>query len=138
MGSSTDLFVLLWYTHRPLCEEDRNWKKKNRRDYGFENIEACVQVLWTSMGCKDLLNRASGCSKYTWIKVGQRNNNLFQLGGGLTLAGGQVPTKATLSPLSSTGQGRENRMKSSWVEIRTGRDHSPVIVTGKTDSTWGN
>jgi len=29
-------------------------------------------------------------------------------------------------------------MKGSWIEIRAGRDHSPVTVMGKTDSTWGN
>ena len=57
--------------------------------------------------------------------------------GGLTLAGCQVPTKATLSLPSSTGQGRENKTKGLWVEIRTRRDHSPITVTGKTDSTWG-
>jgi len=28
-------------------------------------------------------------------------------------------------------------MKGSRVETRTGRDHSPVTVTGKTDGTWG-
>jgi len=57
--------------------------------------------------------------------------------GGLTLAGCQVPTKATLSLLSSVGQGRGNITKGSQVEIRTGRDHSPVTITGKTDSAWG-
>ena len=36
--------------------------------------------------------------------------------GGLTLAGCQVPTKATLSLPSSAGQGRENIMKGSWVD----------------------
>jgi len=42
--------------------------------------------------------------------------------GGLTLAGCQVPTKATRSLLSSAGgQQRENTMKGSWVEMRTGR-----------------
>ena len=58
--------------------------------------------------------------------------------GGLTLAGCQVPTKAALSLHSSAGQGRENITKGSWVEIRTGRDHSLITVMGKTDSTWGN
>ena len=53
--------------------------------------------------------------------------------GGLTLAGYQVPTKAALSLPSSAGQGRENIMKGSWVEIRTGGDHSAITVTGKTD-----
>ena len=57
--------------------------------------------------------------------------------GGLTLAGHQVPTKAALSLTSSAGQGRENITKGSWVEIRTGRDPSPITITGKTDLTWG-
>jgi len=57
--------------------------------------------------------------------------------GGLTLAEHQVPTKTALSLPSTAGQGRENIMKGSRVEIRTGRDHSPFTVAGKTDSTWG-
>lgn len=51
--------------------------------------------------------------------------------GGLTLAGHQLPTKATLSLLSSEGQRRENIMKSLSVEVRTGRNHSAVIVVHK-------
>ena len=39
--------------------------------------------------------------------------------------------------LSSPGQGRGNMMKGLWIEIRTGRDHSPITVTEKTDWTWG-
>jgi len=27
-------------------------------------------------------------------------------------------------------------MKGSWVEIRTGRDHSQITITDKTDGTW--
>jgi len=57
--------------------------------------------------------------------------------GRLTLARCQVPTKATLS-FPSAGQGRANVTKGSWVEIRTGRDHSPVTVTDKPDLTQGN
>jgi len=49
-----------------------------------------------------------------------------------------VPTKAALSLPCSAGQGRENVAKGSWVEIRTGRDRSPVTVMGKTRLTWGN
>jgi len=52
--------------------------------------------------------------------------------GGLTLAGGQVPTKAALSLPSSAGQGRGNMMKGSRVETRTGRDLSPTAFMGKT------
>uniref|UniRef100_A0A8B9MHG9 Pleckstrin homology domain containing A1 n=1 Tax=Accipiter nisus TaxID=211598 RepID=A0A8B9MHG9_9AVES len=57
--------------------------------------------------------------------------------GGLMLAGCQVPTKATCSLTSPAGQGRENKTKCSWVEKRTGRDHSLITVMGKTDLTWG-
>ena len=39
---------------------------------------------------------------------------------------------------STARQGRENVTKGWWVEIRTGGDHSPVTIMGKTDSTWGN
>jgi len=35
-------------------------------------------------------------------------------------------------------RGDKNVIKGSWVERRTGRDHSPITVMGKTDSTWGN
>jgi len=45
----------------------------------------------------------------------------------------QVPTKKALSFPSSAGQGKGNMMNGSGVEIRTGRDHSPITVTGKTD-----
>jgi len=58
--------------------------------------------------------------------------------GGLALAGHQVPTKAALSLHSSAGQGRENGTKGTWAEIRRGRYHSPITITGKTDSTCGN
>lgn len=50
---------------------------------------------------------------------------------------GGLLTKAALALSSSAGQGRENKRKGSWVEIRAGRDHSPINVTGKTDSIWG-
>jgi len=38
--------------------------------------------------------------------------------------------------LSWTGERKYN--KRFIVEIRTGRDHSLIAVTGKTDSTWEN
>lgn len=73
-----------------------------------------------------------------------QTNNLpsqtcFQTGvGGLTLAACQVLTKAALSISSTTGQGRENISKGSWAGIKAQRDHLPVIIKGKTESTWGN
>jgi len=39
----------------------------------------------------------------------------------LDMAGCQVPTKPLHHSPSSTGQGKENTTKGSWVEIRTGR-----------------
>lgn len=57
--------------------------------------------------------------------------------GKFTLSGHQVPNKVTLSLPSSTAQRKENRMKGSWVEIKTGRDHSPFTVMGKRVSAWG-
>lgn len=58
--------------------------------------------------------------------------------GGLMLPGNQVPTKAIPSLPSSAGQGRKNTTKNLWVEIRTGRDHSPSTAMGKLDAKWGN
>jgi len=45
----------------------------------------------------------------------------------------QVPTKTTLSLPLLSWMGRGNMMKGSRVETGTGRDHSPIIVTDKTD-----
>jgi len=45
----------------------------------------------------------------------------------------QVPTKLLYHSRSSNGQGRGNMMKDLRVEIRTGRDPSPITVTDKTD-----
>jgi len=45
----------------------------------------------------------------------------------------QVPTAAAVSLRSSTRQGRKNMRKGMWVEIRTGRDHSPIAVTDEPD-----
>jgi len=43
-----------------------------------------------------------------------------------------------LDPSPSAGQGSKNMMKGSYVEIKTGRDHSPVTIMDKNDSAWGN
>ena len=40
-----------------------------------------------------------------------------------------MPTRAALSLPSFTRQGRKGIMKRLWVKIRTGRDHSLIIVT---------
>lgn len=45
---------------------------------------------------------------------------------GLSLARSQVPTKSSLSFPFSAVQERENTMEGSWVELRTGRNHSPA------------
>lgn len=45
-----------------------------------------------------------------------------------------MPTGAALVLLSSAGPGRENIRKGSWFNIRAERDHSAVIVAGKSQS----
>jgi len=52
---------------------------------------------------------------------------------GLAWINARCPPKLLYHSPSSTGQGRGNMMKGSRVEIRTGRDHSLVTVTDKTD-----
>jgi len=55
-----------------------------------------------------------------------------------SLAGHQVPTKAGLSLLLLKWTGKKkNTVEGSWAKIKTGRDHSPITVTDKTDLTWG-
>jgi len=49
----------------------------------------------------------------------------------------RCPPKPLYHCPSSAGQWRGNLMKGSRVQARIGRDHSPVIVTDKTDRTWG-
>ena len=44
----------------------------------------------------------------------------------------RCPPKLLYHSPSSAGQGRENVMKGSRVETRTGREHSPITVTDKT------
>jgi len=48
------------------------------------------------------------------------------IGGGLTLAGRQEPIKASLLLLLLRWTEERNITKGSWVEIRTGIDHSPI------------
>lgn len=49
----------------------------------------------------------------------------------------RCPPKLLLSSLYSAGQGRKNKTKVSWIKVRTGKDHSPVTIKGKTASVWG-
>jgi len=83
-------------------------------------------LLLAQRSCSYLL---SCCKKGCWLPELR--------GGGLALAGHHMPTRALLSLSTSAAQGRENTTKGSWVEIRTGRDHSPVKITGEADCTWG-
>jgi len=52
---------------------------------------------------------------------------------GLGWINARCPQKPLYHSPSSAGQGRGNMMKGSRVETRTGRDHSPITVTDKTD-----
>jgi len=46
------------------------------------------------------------------------------------------PPKPLCHSSSSIGQGRRNRTKASRFEIRPGRHHSPITVTGKQTELW--
>jgi len=52
---------------------------------------------------------------------------------GLAWINARCPPKPLYHSPSSAGQGRRSMMKGSRVEIRTGRDHSPITVMDKTD-----
>jgi len=56
---------------------------------------------------------------------------------GLAWKNARCPQKTLYHSPSSAGQGRENTMKVSRVEVRTGRDHSLITITDKMDCTWG-
>ena len=56
---------------------------------------------------------------------------------GLAWINARCPPKPFYHCPSSAEQGRENMMKGSTTKIRTGRDHSPITATDKTDWTWG-
>lgn len=56
--------------------------------------------------------------------------------GGLTRA--VCPPKQIHHSLPQLNRGGRKYSKSSSVKIRAGRNHSPITVTGKTDSAWGN
>lgn len=73
-----DLLVLLWSMHRVACEEHRNCKKINERLRLWKHWSICLAPMDFN-GCKSLLNRVSEKSKHAWIKLGQRNNKLFQV-----------------------------------------------------------
>lgn len=71
-----------------------------------------------------------------WLAARKKNNpemnRLWWVDPGWTSGAHQ---SCSTTPLPSAGQGRENIMKGWRVDIRTGRDHSPVTVMGNTDST---
>jgi len=50
-----------------------------------------------------------------------------------SLAECQVLTRAALLFRLLNWTRERNMMKSLWVKIRTGRDHSPITIMGKTD-----
>jgi len=64
-----------------------------------------------------------------YAKIQFRNTPCF----GLAWINARCPPKLLYRSPSSNGQGRGNMMESSRVEIRTGRDASPITVMDKTD-----
>ena len=57
--------------------------------------------------------------------------------GGLTLAGRQAPTKAVLSLPLLSWTGERKYSKELVGRDKDRRDHSPIIVMGRTDLAWG-
>jgi len=57
---------------------------------------------------------------------------------GLAWLDARCPPKQLYHSPFSTGHERNKYEKPLWVEIRTESNHSPIILMGKTDSTWGN
>lgn len=55
----------------------------------------------------------------------------------LTLADDQAPTKQLNLPPTSISQ-RRKYDEISWVEVKSGKDHLLINITGKTDSAWRN
>jgi len=45
----------------------------------------------------------------------------------------RCPSKPLYYSPFSAGQGRENMKKGSRIELRTGKGHSPITITEKTD-----
>jgi len=68
---------------------------------------------------------------YTAIKLHGLQHNCH----GLAWLDTRCPSNLLYHSPSSAGQGRENMTKVSWVEIRTGRNHSPIAFMGKIGST---
>lgn len=73
-----------------------------------------VFLVWGPCKLIPWRNRETWATWFWWINLG-------------------CPPSPSITPILLTGQGEENRTKSSWVKIRPGK--SPVIVMGETDLT---
>ncbi|GAB0208802.1 hypothetical protein GRJ2_003345900 [Grus japonensis] len=123
------LYTESWMVANALWGWLQQWKQSNWQCRG--------KPIWAAPLWQDIAARLAQLVEYETL-------NLRVLGssptlgakkdcGWLTLAGGQVPTRANLSLPSFTKQGRKGIRKCLCVEIRTGRDHSLIVVTSKTD-----
>ena len=89
-------------------------QEKTNLDTGQNQIHRMMLNL-TSFSC------VVGLSMVVWFRPSRR----------------QSTTQLLAHSSPPVGWGGENITKGLWVETRTGRDHSPVMVTGKTDSILG-
>lgn len=100
-------------------------KKTSYQAKHYEERHCDRGFQWQKVACT-----TSASPGYTFLCT------IFAFCGGLTLAGSQLPTKASLSLPYSTGKGRQNIKKGSWPGISMGKVHSLITITSKTDLTW--
>jgi len=68
-----------------------------------------------------------------FVPAAQSPPDALELCRSLARLDNRYPPKLLYHSPSSSGQGRKNTTKGSWVEIRTRRDHSLITVMGKAD-----
>lgn len=72
------------------------------------------------------------------LSLGVRAPVQFTCCDGLTWMGARCPQSCSVTHLLLSWTGERKCNKKLECKIRTGRDHAPITIMGKMDSTWGN